>query len=389
MIEEKYLREYSYLENNAYLNCCSVAMPPKRTLDFCRGFQDDFTHTLGRKSYGEYECQREAVKKQIAQLIGCSSEEICLTHNTTEGDCLLMRSYAFAPGDSVVFSDFDYPAMVYGWYQLQEQGVRLRKVRAMNGQVRAEDVIAAIDDTTKVVAISQVQYMSGYKTDLEKIGQACNQRRILFVVDAAQGLGRNTIDVKAMHISVLSCCGFKGLLGVLGSGFYYCDSDLVQQLRPNSWSGANIDVSEYGFPEEDHTGVLPYLPGIARLEGGSVNNYGLLALGVSLSLLQEIGIEQIHARVIQLERYYRTKVQELMLPISFLGASEEVFWSGNVCVYFPQQYIPALERALRSNQICATIHDVCGRGFLRIGLHYYNTEQQLERLIKTLIAVLR
>ena len=387
-IEKKYTDEFDYLGNTAYLNCCSVGMQPKRTLAFCESFQRDFVKTLGCKCYGEYEAERFRVAKTLSRMIHCKPEEIQLTHNTTEGDCLLMRSYPFRPGDSVVVSDFDYPAMVYGWYQLQEKGVVIRKVRAVNGMVRAEDVIAAMDETTKAVSISQVQYMSGYKTDLYAIGQACHRRGILLSVDAAQGLGRNEIDVKEMHISVLSAGSFKGMLGVLGAAFYYCDEALIPRLRPDVWSEGNIAVEETEFPALDYQGTLPYQTGMDRMAGGSVNTYGILAMGISANLLLEIGVDRIHARVQELERLYRNLLAEAYLPVHLLGDENPEHWSGNVCLYFDEEKLERLEKALEREEIVATIRHVRGRGFLRIGLHYYNTEQHIHRLVNVLQAVL-
>lgn len=387
-IEEVYLDEFDYLESTVYLNCCSVAMQPKRTLKFCEEFQRDFVKTLGMKCYGEYELQRYETTKILARMIHCSAEEIQLTHNTTEGDCLLMRSYPFQAGDGVVVSSFDYPAMVYGWYQLQEKGVVIKNVPAVNGMVRAEDIIAAIDNRTRVVSISQVQYMSGYKTDLMAIGQACHERGILFSVDGAQGLGRNEIDVKKMHISVLSSASFKGMLGVLGAAFYYCEAALLPRLTPHVWSEANIDVEETEFPTIDHVGILPYKAGMDRLMGGSVNTYGILAMGISAGLLLEIGIDRIHTRVLELEQEYRRLLAEAGIPVHLLGDDDPVHWSGNVCLTFDGKMLGRLEQRLEAEKICATVRRVRGEGFLRIGLHYYNTESDLHQLVNVLQEVL-
>lgn len=388
-IEKKYLQEYDYLGDVAYLNCCFVAMQPKRTLEFCKTFQEDFVNTLGEKCYGVYEKQRKEVEKKLAELIHCKETEIQLTHNTTEGDCLLMNAYPFKPGDSVVVSDYDYPAMVYGWYQLTEKGIRIKKVKAVNGAVRAEDIIAAMDETTKVVSVSQVQYLSGYQTDLMKIGQACHERGILLAVDAIQGLGRNEIDVKKMHVSVLSCGAFKGLLGVFGAAFYYCSEEVIPHLSPNVWSEGNIAVSEEEFPVLDHQGVLPYKSGIERLTGGSLNTCGILAMGISVSLLLEIGISRIQEKVRELEGFYRHLLEQSGLPIELLGDRNPKTWSGNVCFTFPLEKVEAVERCLSETKIYATTRKICGQGFLRIGIHYYNNEEQLERLVTALKAAFK
>ena len=399
-IEEKYKKEFSYLGDRAYLNVCSVAMQPERTLKHCREFQKEFVDSLGEVCFGPYGERRYRVREMLGELIGASPEEILLTGNTTEGDCILQRCLDFQAGDSVILSDFDYPAVIYGWYQLSKQGVELQKIQAVNGVIPTEAILSAMNEHTKVVAISWVQYMSGFQADLKTIGQACRERGILFLVDGIQGLGRLQLDVKECNIDVLSCGAFKGMLGVFGAGFVYCRKELILRLKPWTWSEDNIEVEEESFPYEEHTGPLPYRTGMDRLQAGSMNTYGILALGTSTQLLLEIGPERIDAHVRALEEHFRSRIVYLTdigkeggkakeSPLHLLGSREKQYWSGLVCMEFAKEKLPELETALKNHKISATIRNVRGKGFLRIAIHYYNTKEHLDRLADTLQQVFR
>jgi len=382
--EQKYLDEFAYLGDKIYLDWCALGLQPQRTLNFCSSFQQEFADTLGRVCLGPYGERRAAVKRVLADMIGASPEEIQFAMNTTEGDCLLMHAYPLQPGDSVVVSDFDYPAVCYGWYGLQSSGIQVNTVKAVNGMVRAEDILAAIDDRTKVVAVSQVQYMSGYQTDLQKIGDYCHARGIILSVDGIQALGRNPIDVKKAHIGVYSCGGFKGLLGVLGAAFYYVDEALLPMLRPTCCSENNVIADEYEFPVQPHTEPLCYQTGIARLEGGSMNTYGILALGMGAELIREIGQERIHSHILELEAYLREELVRENIPVQLLGDTSPMRWSGMLCMNFDLEKADRLESVLAQHQIYATVRRVRGRGLLRISLHYPNSKPQLDCLVKAL-----
>ena len=380
-IEEKYMEEFSYLGDRAYLNVCSVAMQPKRTLAFCRNFQQEFVDSLGEICFGPYGGKRYHTRELLGRLIGAEAEEILLTGNTTEGDCLLQRCLTFQEGDSVILSKFDYPAVICGWYQLQDQGVKIREVEAVNGVIPTEAILDAMDETTKVVAISWVQYMSGYQAELEIIGKACRERGILFLVDGIQGLGRLQIDVKKCNIDVFACGAFKGMLGVFGAGFVYCTKELIPKLKPWNWSEDNLEMDEENFAFEEHTEPLPYREGMDRFQAGSMNTYGILALGTSTELLLEIGPEKIEEKVKTLEMVFRKEIADLLeTSLHILGSSDEKCWSGLICMEFAREKLPELEWALEKHEISATVREVRGKGFLRIAIHYYNTEEHLNRL---------
>ncbi len=380
MIDAAYLREFAYLQDAAYLDVASVGLQPERTLAYCRQFQDEFVKTFGRICFGPYGERRDAVRRNIARLIGAADAagEIVFARNTTEGNSLLASSYPLASGDSVISSASEYPSVVLGWAQRQADGVRLELVPPHNGVLDADEIIARMDETTKVVALSFVQYRSGFKADLAKIGKECRKRGILLHVDGIQGIGRNPIDVQKMNIDVLSCGGFKGLMGPFGVGFVYVRKALLSQLRPYGFNEDNVEVDEDALPVMRTLPVFPYREGAQRLEAGSMNTYGITALGKSVELLLEIGIEHIHAHVMELERQLRRELAGL--PVTLRGAEAEQYWSGNVCMNFAPDKTSRVEAAFEKYKVYGRLDT----GFLRLSFHYYNTPEHVQRAARAL-----
>lgn len=378
MIPERFLREFDYLGGAAYLDTASVGMLPRRTLDHCRGFQDEFAASYGRLCFGPYGARRAQAAQAVARLVGAAADEIVFTRNTSEGNNLLPASLPLSPGDSVVSSAAEYPSVTLGWAQRQAEGVRLRLVPAKNGVLDADDLISAMDETTKVLALSFVQYESGFRADLEKIGQACRERGVLFSVDGIQGVGRHPIDVEAMGIDVLSCGGFKGLMSPFGVGFCRVRRDLLPRLTPRVYSDDNLDVDEAALHQMPAFPVFPLREGASRFLAGSQNTFGITAMGKSVALLLEIGVENIQAQVLALESELRAALRGL--PLRFRGSDDPARWSGNLCMDFDAAKTPAVADALARHQVYARLD----AGYLRLSLHFYNTSEHLRRAAQAL-----
>lgn len=378
MIPARFLREFDYLGDAAYLDTASVGMLPQRTLDHCRGFQDAFAASYGRLCFGPYGAQRAAAAQAVARLVGAEPDEIVFTRNTAEGNSLLPASLPLAPGASVVSCAAEYPSVTLGWAQRQAEGVRLRLVPARDGGPDASDILAAMDDTTKVVALSFVQYETGFRADLAKIGQACRDRGVLLAVDGIQGLGRHPVDVRALGIDVLSCGGFKGLMAPFGVGFACVRRTLLPDLTPRVYSDDNVDVDEAALGRMASLPVFPLREGAARLMAGSQNTFGITALGKSVELLLEIGVDNIQARVLALEEALRAALRGL--PVRFRGSADPAHRSGNLCMDFDPARTQAVAAALVRHRIYARLD----AGYLRLSLHYFNTSEHLRRAAQAL-----
>jgi selenocysteine lyase/cysteine desulfurase len=236
---------------------------------------------------------------------------------------------------------------------------------------------AASHPKTRLVTISHVEYASGQRHDVAKIGAFCRERNILFCVDAIQSLGVLPVDVKAMNVDFLAADGHKWLLGPEGAGVFYCRKELVERMRPLMIGWMNvIDALNYG--KYDFT----LRPDAGRFECGTHNIAGLLALKASVELLNALGVGMIAQRV-------RELTDRLMAGLSGKGYSivsprDKWQWSG--IVSFVAKNPDDHERIFQALRREHRTEIATREGRLRASPHFYNTEQQMDRLAEHLPA---
>jgi len=316
-------------------------------------------------------------KALAAQIVNAKSRnEIAFIPNTTTGIANLAGGLDWQPGDRVVITDVEYPANRYPWTDLKRFGVEV--VEAKEGddlRIKTDDVIALINDRTRVVSVSHVQYASGFRIDLRAIADAVHAVGGLLCVDAIQSVGVLPVDVQAMGIDFLSADGHKWMLGPEGAGFLYCKADLIPQIRPAiaGWLG-RINALDYDSYDER------YAEDAKRFEPGCWNIAGNRALGASLELLLEVGIDNIWQRVDALN----TRLRKGLGPAGYrvLSPSGEDERSGIVAFVprDPDLEIEMIEKSLRDSGIVIALRG----GRLRASPHFYNTDDQIDRLLAVL-----
>lgn len=370
-------REFGYLGDTIFLNSCSVSLPPMRVRQFCTTFMEDYAKSTGA-TLSQFDLYRADAKKQIAALINAPVDEIAFTKNTTEGNSILAGGLELSSGDNVILADIEHPALLYPWLQQQKRGVQVRIVTAQDGVLPVQAYLRQMDANTKVVALSAVQYGSGYLADLRELCRQCHARGILVAVDAIQALGRIPINVKGLGIDYLSCGSFKGLMGALGSGFLYCRRDLIPRIRPPY-------TCYHSVPAHQEFPAVPtdFLPPVQyedtrRFDAGSSNTYGAVSMGLGASLINEIGVDTIYAHICHLERQLR---QQLTNPkLHLLGGSAPNHLSGTLAWTFDPAETDRLQAMLQAERIKLTLRD----GYMRLQLHFYNTAEQMDKVAAVL-----
>ena len=225
--------EFPWTTDTTYLNNASIGPLPEST----RRRTDAFTakrttpHLLPDTDLQQILWDARAV---AARLINSSVSEIGLATNTSHGVNLAARALPLRKGDIVLVPDKEFPANVYPWLRLRDQGVRVEFVPLTEtgwpDEVRLLERIR--DPRVRVLAISFVQFSNGYRADLLRLGEACRTSDVFFVVDAIQGLGQCPLDVQATPVDILACGGQKWLLSPWGSGFVYVRAELLHTLEP-------------------------------------------------------------------------------------------------------------------------------------------------------------
>jgi len=360
------VRQYSFL------NHAGVAPISGRAGAAMRRFLDEAeNHAHAR---GGLYPEAKRVRKLAARLIHCHPEELTFVKNTCEGICHVANGLQFSRGDNIVTTAAEFPGNIYPWMNLQSGGVKLKIVPEDGGRIPVERIIESIDDRTRLVTVSAVQYASGFRMDLAALGTACQERGVLFAVDAIQAVGCMPIDVKAMKIDFLSADGHKWLLGPEGAGLFYCRQELLGLVHPSSVGWLSVKNAE----DFDHYN-LDFRDDARRFDGGSYNLAGIWALGASIEWILELGVDRVwdHVRMLtdRLSEGIRAKGYRV---VSSRTPSEA---SGIVAFVSDTHDHARLVAHLRQEHrtIIAT-----RRGRLRASPHFYNTEREIDQLIEHL-----
>ena len=370
-------QEFGYLGDTIFLNSCSVSLPPMRVRQFCKTFMEDYAQSTGA-TLSQFDFYRDDAKKQIAALINASVEEVAFTKNTTEGNSILADGLDLSPGDNVILADIEHPALLYPWLQQQRRGVQVRIVTAQDGALPVEAYLRQMDANTKVVALSAVQYGSGYLADLRELCRQCRARGILVAVDAIQALGRIPIDVKDLGVDYLACGSFKGLMGALGSGFLYCRRGLIPRIHPPYTCYHSVPAHrEFPAAPADFLPPAQY-EDARRFDAGSSNTYGAVSMGLGASLINEMGIDTVYDHICRLERQLRRQLTNSKLHL--LGGSDPSLLSGTLAWTFDPAETDRLRALLQAERIKLTLRD----GYMRMQLHFYNTAEQMDKVAAVL-----
>lgn len=322
----------------------------------------------------------EEVRQLAAQLIHARGpHEIAFVANTSSGLAMVARGLDWSPGDNVVTTGVEYPANRYPWQDLARYGVELIEVpQHPDGRVDPEELADAVTNDTRLVAVSHVQFASGYRLDLRPVAEMVHRAGGYLCVDAIQSLGALPVDVQAMGIDFLAADGHKWLLGPEGAGIFYCHEDLAPLLHPAVIGWRNVvdplDFDHYHFQLASDA---------RRFEAGSYNVAGILALGASLKLLLEVGIEPIARRILELTDYLCRRLEEKGYRV-FSPRREEGEKSGIVS-FQPAEDRPVEELRRLANQLRQQGFVIAVRGGrLRASPHFYNSFEQLDRFVAAL-----
>jgi selenocysteine lyase/cysteine desulfurase len=310
------------------------------------------------------------VRRLAGQLINADPLDVAFVKNTSEGIGFVAEGFPWRPGDNVVTAAEEYPSNVYPWMNLASRGVEVRTVPSRERRVWVEDVRAALDEHTRLVTLSFVEFASGFRNDLDAIGELCRQRGIYFFVDAIQGLGVLPLDVRRTPIDFLAADGHKWLLGPEGAGIFYIRRDLLDLLHPVSVGWHSV-ISSGDFARIDFT----LKPNAGRWEGGSLNVAGITALGASLELLLGIGIPVVSERVLELTDYLCERAGRQGVEV--YSSRQPGDKSGIVSLIVPGADVRQLVRHCRDNGV--VVNQRGGR--LRVSPHCYNTTAELDRLL--------
>ncbi len=361
-------QQFPQVDDLLYLNHAAVAPWPQRTHEAVCAFSQQ-NLTQGARHYPKW-LQREAtLREQLRALINApSTDDIALLKNTSEGLSVIAAGLCWQQGDQVVISNQEFPSNRIPWQALADRGVEVIAAD-ISGDDPEQALIDAFGPRTRLLAISSVQYGTGLRMDLTRLGEACRARNVLFCVDAIQSLGVLPMDVNQIHADFVVADGHKWMLGPEGLALFYCRAELRDTLTLHQYGWHMIsnagDYSQTGWQVAADA---------RRFECGSPNMLCIHALSASLSLLAEIGQPTIEALVAERISHLADGLSAQGLKL--LSPTDPARRAG-IITFAPRRDSTDVWRALMAaGLICAP-----RGGGIRLSPHFYTSDQVLDRAL--------
>ena len=361
-----------------YLNHAAVGPWPRCTTEAVQAFADE-NMRQGSAGYLDWMARERDLRERLARMTGAGSgDDIALLKNTTEGISLVAWGLDWRAGENVVLPALEFPSNRLPWLAQAERGVQAREVDIRGAENAEQALIDAMDERTRLLTVSSVQWSDGFRLDLDRLGRACGERGVLFFVDAIQQLGALPIDVETSRIDFLAADAHKWLLGPEGIAIFYCRESVRPRLRLLQQGWHMVDRF-WDFQREEWEPSDTAL----RFEAGSPNSIGQAALHASAGLFLETGMETVARRVLANTDLL---VRELprMPGVRIVSRTEPERRSGIVSFAHDSMPPEDIYRALQNEGVnCA----VRGRS-LRVSPHFYQGERELERFLNLLARIL-
>jgi selenocysteine lyase/cysteine desulfurase len=365
---EKYRDEFPVREKLLYLNHAAVAPLSRRCAGAMQALAQDALE-FGSLHYADWMATYQAVRVSTARILNANPAEIAIVKNTSEGIAIVATGIKWKPGDAIVAFKEEFAANYFPWKRLEARGVVVRWLSIFDDLEKID--AAALG--ARMLAISFVQYLSGYRVDLNRIGEICARRKCLFFVDAIQGMGAFPIDVEAAKIDALAADGHKWMLGPEGCGILYVRAARQDEIEP-----VQIGWTNFAHYADYASRDMTLRSDAGRYESGTLNTIGCYGLRAALDLLIEAGIENIAPAVQALADRIRAGAE--LAGFECLGPRSAENGAGIVAIKRPSVESLLIVRRLKDKGISVTAR----QGWVRISPHFYNSPRDIERLLTEL-----
>jgi cysteine desulfurase / selenocysteine lyase len=376
--EELRHRLFPVTQKRIFLGHAGVAPLPGPTVDALK-------HEAERASYSQesadFMAEIEAIRRVSARLINANSDEVALLGPTSLGLNLVANGIDWKQDDEVICYPDDYPANVYAWQNLAAQGVRVVPLQPERlGEITPDLVLKALTPKTRLVALASCHFLSGFRLDYEDIAEELHRRGVLFCLDAIQSLGATTIDVR--HIDFLAADSHKWMLGPLGAGIFYVKRKNFDILKPSLLGAWNVRSPGYVAQPE-----IAFEATARRYEPGALNLLALHGMKASLELILGLGVKQIEARLLDLRAYAEDRLMANKFRV-FGVVNRRSQKSGITTIAIASEAeAVAQAKKLRDNRVDVSLRQTrAGISCLRLSPHFYNTEAEIEEVIKILFS---
>jgi cysteine desulfurase / selenocysteine lyase len=360
---------YSYpaLDISNYLNTSGIGLIPEEHIEAGNSYNQDLLKN-GSVAFERWRAENlPRLREKVSKFVGCSKEELAFLPNFTLGLISLMP-LLLSYKKVLLFKD-DYPSL-RDPFVLNDFDITW--VSSEDGFYFDVELIKKLllGNDIKLLAISHVQYLSGFKVDIEDLGNFCRQHEITFLVDSTQSLGRVPFSFSSSNIDILISSNYKWMNAGFGSGILCIRKEFLEK-NPAKVAGYGSYIME--------SGQFYYEPSILSYEGGHLNCNGLNLLEAAIDQKNEIGLPNIIAKGDELLKALLDGLNNLNIEI--LGGASMDFRAGIAC-------IPGTHKQhgyLKQNRVIVTFRNE----FFRLGPHFYNDLEDIDSFISIMDRISR
>ena len=373
-MNENIRKLFPVTEKYTYLNSAAVSPMPTPAVEAVWSQLRDVSEN-GTLHYTDWIATKDRARALVAELLGVRADQIAFMRNTSDGFASVANGIDWRAGDNIVSFEREFPANFYAWRMARDRfGVELRLCPERGGRIDTDELIALIDENTRLVAISAVQFASGFRADLERLGAAARKVDALFAVDIIQGFGACGFDLPALGVDVASGASHKWLFAPEGCGLLYLSDRARERVEPTTVGWISVETP-WDFEDREQN----FKPNALAWESGTAGSALFYGLEQSLMILKEIGLERIENYLEELSDYLCELVAGKNYEIVSSRARGEK--SQIVCLKSPN--------GLSSNEIAKKLEAeniiVSPRGDrLRVAPHVFNNPADLEKLAECL-----
>ena len=365
---QKYRSLFPHTENQIYLNHAAIAPMNLRAQSAILEFSE-------KRLDKHIEFWPEALEKKahftelISRMINAPKENIALTPNTSAGLNILANGLVWKKGDRILLNDFEFPSNVIPFLNLQRFGVEIDYVKHRDGTISLNDMVKNIHPRTRLLSISFVEFLNGFRNDLKSIGNICRDHNIIFSVDAIQGLGALQLDVQACGIDFLASGGHKWLMWPAGLGFAYISPRIFDTIHPAQagWLSLETPFDFFNYSQ-------PFSATAQRFEPGVFSTISIMAAMATLEMMFEIGLNHIEKKILTNTQFLLSKVRDMGLQLFTDPTPEHL--SGIITFYHSRS--EELFEYLKENKVTVSLRE----GKIRVSPHFYHEPSDLEEFFK-------
>ena len=365
---EKIREQFPVTKNKVFLNHAAQSPLPRPVADAIGKYTDECSN-FGTTSTDA----NDDGKPCFARLIGAKPAEIALVENTSMGLNIVANMLRYPPGSNIVTTDLEYPAVVYPWLR-KGLGVKVHYVKNVDGKVLLDDMEKAVDDKTVAVAISHVEYSNGFRHNLRVLSEIVHEHGAYLIVDAIQSVGTMPMDVKRDEVDFLMAACYKWLLSPPGAAYLYVKDELIEKFEPPfvGWASVNQEVFDTVDPWDVRN--LSLSKTASRFQIGTASIISLVGATEAMKMLLDFGTENIKRRIARLTDHLIDSIQDLGLKLQ--TPQEKPCRSGIVNFKIDQPKKLAQKLSKKGIVISARSNGI------RVAPHYYNTEEEVDKLME-------